>query len=1089
MKKILLPLLLCTASVQGQQVNSPSLYQHFQQPPPAAIPWVFWYWMQAGVSRAGITADLEAMKAAGIGGAYLMSIKGATNPPLFTPAAEQLTPEWWGMVQFAMKEADRLGLKLGMHVSDGFALAGGPWITPELSMQKVVVSEKIVHGGTLFQDTLPVPESYKGYYKDIAVVAFPAPAGEGINTQTTVPEVTTSLPNTDAAVLVKPGNTKTIGSNDSCWIQYAFKQPFTCRSITITSNGTNYQAHRLIVEVSDDGIHFKRATRLESPRHGWQDGDAPVTHAIPAVTAKYFRFIYSKKGSEPGSEDLDAAKWKPSLKLKEIQLSSAPRLHQYEGKSGAAWRISARTTTAQLTDAAAVPLNKMVALTSFMKNGKLTWKVLAGNWCILRIGHTSTGHTNATGGAGSGLECDKFNRETVALQFDKWFGEALRKAGPLAPRVLNMFHVDSWECGSQNWSPVFRDEFRRRRGYDLLPYLPVMVGIPVESIAKSEQVLYDIRLTISELVKDIFYSTLATLAHANGCSFTAESVAPTMMSDGMLHYSQVDVPMGEFWLNSPTHDKPNDMLDAISGAHIYGKNIIQAEGFTTLRMTWNEHPGMLKTLQDRNYALGVNRLVYHVFMHNPWTDRKPGMTLDGVGLYFQRDQTWWKPGREWVAYASRCQALLQMGKPVVDVAVFTGSELPRRAVLPDRLVSTLPGIMGAGRVQQEKERLANVGEPLRIKPDGVSHSANMADPENWIDPLHGYAYDSFNEDALLNYSTVRNKHMVLKGGAEYGLLVLPVADSRTPGIHLLSPAALRKVEEMERQGLRVIRTPYYGSTFDSVGVIRDVVIQDAHGAAANNIAWTHRKGKDFDIYFIANQDSATRTVEVSARIIGKVPELWNPVTGDTMVAREWYSAGAYTTVPVQLPPNGSLFIVYQQPTSQQQSNAGLNWPLTDTVQHIQGMWRVNFDTASGGPLGPVAMPQLESWTENKVDAIRYYSGTANYEMQFNWQPSEGKSKVMLSLGNVANLAEVAVNGVPCGITWTAPYSVNITRAIRPGENKVTIKVTNTWANRLIGDHALPQQQQRTWTTAPYRLEGKPLQQAGLLGPVTIVQER
>lgn len=1095
MKKILLPALLLSAAANAQFVApyqqdaaSINIYKQFQQPPSQAAPWVFWYWMQAGVSRAGITADLEAMKAAGIGGAYLMSIKSAPNPPLYQPKMEQLTPEWWGMVAFALQEADRLGLKLGMHVSDGFALAGGPWITPEQSMQKIVWSEKIIQGGSTFNDTLPSPENYKGYYKDIAVFAFPAPQGEGISTQDVKPVVTTSIPGTDASFLTQVNNTKTFGTNDSCWVQYAFEKAFTCRSITIRTGGNNYQAHRLIIEISDDGVHYRRAGRLQAPRHGWQDVDAPVTHAIEPVTAKYFRFIYSKAGSEPGAEDLDAAKWKPSLKLKGIELSAAPRINQYEGKNGIIWRIGQRTTAKQLSDALAVPAGKIINLTAQLDSkGRLNWKAPAGRWCILRMGHTSTGHTNATGGAGQGLECDKFDPAVVKVQFDHWFKEAFRQAGPVASRALKAFHVDSWECGSQNWSPVFRDEFRRRRGYDLLPYLPVIAGIPVQSVQRSEQVLYDVRQTIAELVKDNFYTTLSGLAHEQGCTFTAESVAPTMMSDGMLHYSQVDIPMGEFWLNSPTHDKPNDMMDAISGAHIYGKPIIQAESFTTLRMTWNEHPGMLKTIQDRNYALGVNKLVYHVFVHNPWTDRKPGMTLDGVGLYFQRDQTWWKPGAAWVDYARRCQALLQLGKPVADVAVFTGCELPRRAILPDRLVSTLPGIFGADRVQQEAKRLANQGEPLRVLPEGVTHSANMADPENWVDPLKGYTYDSFNEDAL-QLATPRNGRIVLPGGASYGVFVVPVADNRNPGnLAPLSATVKSKLAQWQQKGIKIIRTPYTAATFDGLGVARDLEVKEGNNYA-KDIAWTHRAGNDFDIYFIANQQNAMRMLDVSLRVAGRVPEIWNPVTGDTMTAREWTIKGQRTTLPLQLVPNGSLFIVLQHTTSQQSSHAGKNWTVADTTLRLINPWQVTFDTAAGGPLAPVTITKLENWAINSNSAIRYYSGTARYETTFNWQPATDNASIRLALGKVANLAEVEVNGMPCGVAWTAPYTINISKAIKAGENKLVIKVTNTWANRLTGDLALPEQQRRTWTTAPLRLAGKPLQEAGLLGEVTIIKE-
>lgn len=707
LKNLTVGSIIVLISFFGCQAHRTDLKSIFRSPPESAKPWVFWYWMHGGYSREGITADLEAMKEAGIGGAYLATIKGVTDPPLFEPVTETLTPDFWELIKHTFQEADRLGLKLGMFPGDGFALAGGPWITPELSMQKVVWTEVYVSGGKKFNDTLPQPESYKGYYKDIAIYAYPAIKGSYHSTRTVKPKVTTSIEGMDASFLTIPGNTKRLKTYDPCWIQYEFDEPFTCRSVIISTYGNNYQSHRLSLSVSDDGKHFTFIAQLDAPRHGWQDTDAGVTHSIPETTAKYFRFSWTSEGSEPGAEDLDAAKWAPRLKLAGLELSGAPRIHQYEGKTGEVWRISKHTTDRQVPAELCVPLENIIDITGYLDStGRLIWDVPEGEWTLLRIGHTSTGHTNYTGGAGLGLECDKFNPEAVALQFDKWFGEAIRQAGQdLSSRVLKIFHVDSWEYGSQNWSATFPGEFKKRRGYDIYPYLPLMAGVPIQSPETSEAFLHDVRLTIAELVVDVFYTTLAHLAHEQNCAFSGECVAPTMMSDGMLHFKKVDIPMGEFWHNSPTHDKPNDMLDAVSGAHIYGKNIIQAEGFTTLRMDWSEHPGNLKALGDRNYALGVNRLVYHVFTHNPWTDRKPGMTLDGVGLYFQREQTWWEPGYAWLLYAQRCQALLQQGSPVVDIAVFTGEEIPRRAVLPDRLLEVLPGIFGSEIIEKEKQRL------------------------------------------------------------------------------------------------------------------------------------------------------------------------------------------------------------------------------------------------------------------------------------------------------------------------------------------------------------------------------------------------
>lgn len=1129
MKKFIFIITICicclilqgTAQVRSSFSAKDELKQAFLHPPESAKPWVFWYWMQAAVTRAGITADLQAMKQAGIGGAYLMPIKGAANPPYLTPPVEQLSPEWWTMIKFAMQEANRIGVKLAMHDCDGFALAGGPWITPELSMQKVVWSKTLVTGGKTYRDTLPKPAHYKNYYKDIEVLAYPSLPGEGSSSYDAYPKVTTSIANTDVQYLSEKGNKKSFASSEPCWIQLEFEKPFTCRSLVIHTAASNYQSERLLVEVSDDGKNFKSVGRLEPPRHGWQDGDAEITNDIVPTTAKYFRFVYDKTGSEPGAEDLDFAKWKPSLKLSGIELSAEPRIHQHESKTGEVWRVSKRTNKNQLPDELCIPKDKFLNLTDEVDaNGHLNWNVPSGQWTILRIGHTSTGHTNATGGAGSGLECDKFNPTAAKVQFDNWFGEAVKQGGPaLAKRVLKIFHIDSWECGSQNWSPVFAGEFKKRRGYDLLPYLPVMAGVPVQSVDVSEKVLSDVRQTIAELLVDNFYGTMAKLAHAQDCTFTAESVAPTMVSDGMLHYQLADIPMGEFWFRSPTHDKPNDMLDAISGGHIYGKNIIQAEAFTELRLLWDEHPAMLKTMADRNFALGINRYVFHVNVHNPWLDRKPGMTLDGIGMFFQRDQTWWKPGKAWFDYIQRCQALLQQGHPVTDIAVFTGEETPRRAILPDRLVNTLPGIFGAERVKQEAERLTNKGEPVVSSISDASHSANMALPENWIDPLHGYAYDSFNRDALLRLATVKNGRVILPGGASYAILVIPGAHAMSPDSGLMSPEVVKKLQRLVSDGAtvlinnqpmrvpgmandadvvqagkqlfadagkkgKVIIGPYKKDTFDELGIARDFISRE-NGQIAKDIAWTHRKSPAFELYFISNQQAEQRTINLSLRSTGYVPELWNPLTGEIHAINDWQVISGRTVLPVSLAPNGSVFIILRKKATITDRKSK-NRPVENLVQTLAQTWKVNFDPKYGGPKDAITFNQLDDWSKRGESSIKYYSGTASYSQTFTWNDII-QGEIWLDLGRVENLAEVYVNGINCGVAWTWPYRVNITKALKKGTNQLKIEVSNTWANRLIGDRALPEKERVTWTNAPYRLEGKPLLPAGLLGPVKLIR--
>ena len=1105
----------------------------FQPATDTSRPWVYWYWMQSAYSREGITADLEAMKEAGIGGAYLMAIKGPADPPLIDPPILQLSTEWWEMVGFAMQEADRLGIALAMHASDGFAVAGGPWITPELSMQKVVWSDTLVEGGKKLEISLPVPPNYKGYYKDIAVFALPVKKKYDNSTEVS-PRITWSLKEEK-----KPGflsNRKEEGTAkmyEKGWIQYSFDKPFTCRNINIVTGGNNYQAHRLIVETSEDGVHFDRVTRLEPPRQGWQDTDAPYTHAIVPVTSRYFRFVYDPEGSEPGAEDLDAAKWKPSLKVKKIILSGAPKIDQYESKSGLVWRISPETTTSMIAEEDAIAKEDLINITARVDaKGKLSWEAPAGMWKIMRFAHTSTGHTNATGGGGVGLEVDKFNPEAIRLQFDKWFGEAIRTAGPdLSRRVLKMLHIDSWECGSQNWSPVFREEFRKRRGYDLVDYLPVMAGIPIDNATTSEKVLYDIRKTIAELVTDTFFGTMATEAKKAGVAFSAENVAPTMVSDALSHFRYVDYPGGEFWLKSPTHDKPNDMLDAISGGHIYGKDIIQAEAYTELRMDWDEHPGNLKALGDRNYALGINRFFYHVFVHNPWTDRKPGMTLDGVGTYIQRDQTWWKPGKAWIDYAQRVQYQLQKGSPVIDLAVFTGEEIPSRALMPDRLVSLFPGVFGETTVKKEQARLDNKGQPLAKMPKEVTYSANITDLSQWVNPMHGYTYDSFNPDVLLNAAKVADGKVTFGSGIAYGALVFPGRRKMSPNA-MMSVDVVEKILELVRDGAtvflgdkpqrtpglngkeeiekwqktvnllwvegdenkavlkigkgRIVRLPYTQKDFSAVGITPDIRFTSPDGAREEqDIAYTHRRSNAEDIYFISNQKEKKRQVLVSFRIHGRVPELYDAVTGTVTALKEWKTEGERTILPLQLDKNASVFVRFRERTAEASRKEGRNWQEFQTVQEITGNWKISFDPEFHGPKVPLTAP-LFDWSTSGNDSIRHYSGTATYEKTFTW---DGKKEgIWLHLGDIANIAEVTLNGTDCGTIWTFPHRVAVAHALQKGENRLKIKITNTWANRLIGDQKLPEPERLTKTTAPFRLQDTPLLKAGLLGPVRLESE-
>ncbi|WP_024993803.1 glycosyl hydrolase [Phocaeicola paurosaccharolyticus] len=1120
-QKFIFILISVTIIFQGvyAESNINSLRNEFLKPSYQAKPWTFWYWMYGAVSKEGITADLQAMKENGLGGAYIMPIRGVAEGKQYKGEVEQLSDNWWNTLNYTLSEASRLGLKLGMHICDGFALAGGPWIKPEESMQKIVWSDTIISGGKKIDIQLAEPQKYESFYKDIATYAIPVKLNE--KDSQIAPKITVvnlagdDVPNQDKIVNIDAKGV--IRSSYHCYINLEYQKPVTCRNVEIVLTGNNYQAHRMKMWASYDGNNYFLVKQFVAARHGWQNTDFNSSHSVPQVNARFYRFEWTPKGSEPGSEDLDAAKWKPDLKIKNIILHSSLKLNEWEGKAGLVWRVSEETSDKEIDAASCVKRSDIIRVS--LKNGHFVGNLPKGEWRIVRIGHTSTGHQNATAGGGKGLECDKFSSTAVNKQVENWFGEVFRKCNPtVARKVLKYLHVDSWECGSQNWSDSFASEFKRRRGYDIIDILPVMTGVPIESASYSEKVLRDVRTTISELVSDVFYETVMACARKYDCLLSAECVSPTMVSDGIAHYDRVDLPMGEFWLNSPTHDKPNDMLDAISGAHIYGKKIIQAEGFTEVRGVWDETPAMLKPLLDRNYALGMNKLFYHVYTHNPWMDKKPGMTLEGIGLFFQRDQTWWNEGKAFTNYVARCQSLLQYGNPVIDIAVFTGEEMPRRAFLPDRLVSFLPGIFGKERVDGESLRLKNENEPIRVKPVGVTHSANMADPEKWINPLRGYAYDSFNKDALLRLAYSENGKIILPGGVEYSLLVIPGAHVMNPSNVPVSDEVKSKIDEFKADGVKIPSLPYLNEDFKSLGIDRDVELP-------MNIAWTHRRGEDADIYFLSNQSDSKVNFTASFRINDKKAELWNAVNGRMFIPAFQEARGNRMDVNITLDRFASIFVVFpkSQKSEFQSSNAQFtnaksfdsqssesqyserqssnskssNSHSSDSQSSVEiekefvhekelafnvKPWNVEFPLINK----KLERKELFDWSKESDEKIKYYSGSALYSTSVKIKPNKHK-RIFLLMEELHDVATVKVNGKECGIVWTYPYEIDITDCAKRGDNKLEIKITNTWANALRGADGGKAPFDGIWTNARYRMPGDGLLPAGLIGGIKFVE--
>ena len=1122
--------------------NLRQLLDRFQKPPMTAHLGAYWYWLGGNVTAEGITADLEAMRDVGISQPMLFSIgKSDKNSPV-SPPADALTEHWWQLVQHAVEESERLGLTLAFNCCDGWATASGPWITPEMSMQHVVWSDQTVAGGREFSGKLARPPSLEDYYRDIAVLAMPFPEEWDQTSSGLRAKITANLPLKvdDPQTITNPSNHEEIvDTEEDGWIAYAFERPFTLRSITVHtpspfgySPGVYRAANSLEVQASDDGVTFRTIGRLEYPKHGWQTDLTTLTHAVPQTTARYFRLMHHKIPPQPYEEEYDFGQ-DTRLRFYSIMLSSEPRIHHWQAKSGEQWAISRETTAADVPDAACVKLTDIVDLTKRLaSDGSLSWRAPPGRWRILRLGYTTTGKMNSAAGGAQGLECDRFNADAVKLQFDNWFGKAIAKVGPhYAGKVLHVLHVDSWEAGTQNWSPGFESQFKRLRGYDLMTYLPAMAGVPMESAETSERVLFDLRRTVNDLTSEKFFATIADLAHASGCVFSAEPPNPTYFCDGLEYASYADLPMGEFWLNTPRNDKPNDIKDAVSGARAYGKAVVGAEAFTEGTMNWRETPFTLKALGDHNFCEGINRFMLHVYAQQPWLDREPGMTLNGIGSFFSRTQTWWQPGRAWFAYLRRCQALLQAGLPVSDVCAFTGEHIPARALLPRNLSDAVPP---------------------------------------------GYAYDSVNRDALLRLTKVDNGEIVFESGMRYRVLLLPDVRTMTPqlaaklrelvavGATVAGPAPERspsleqsataddtvrgvaqelwgdldgKTRTERSVGLgRIVWGKPLHAVFEESGLPPDLELNLETGAAlpAGRIEWTHRRGEGWDLYFLSNQSGETLRIEAAFRVRGKTPELWHADSGIHDDLAQWRSEKGRTVVPLTLEPAGSLFVVFEKPVGKNDpvvaievgdpAAIGLRQSRGRGIEALierPGSWRMRrrsgrllivhersplHSLAINGPwtlrfAGHLATPiiitqrDLLSWTELTEPELKYYSGTVTYSTTFSLprEVKRGHRRFLLDLGNVHDLADVRINGRPVGVLWKPPFVIDVTDVARAGKNRLEIDVTNTWNNRLIGDDGKTGKD-RTTFVVPMLRKGKPwlpsggdsdLTPAGLLGPVQI----
>jgi len=1098
-----------------------TLEQEFASPPAQFKPWVFYFFENEVMDPPGITADLEALASAGVGGLIVFA---EHREDMKTGNVKMFSKEYDAGMRHLLKEADRLGLMVSLFGCPGSSTAGGPWNAVEQSMKQFVWSETPLTGGGSRTIKLKQPFTVDGYYRDIAVMAYPvaasskippdrqpkisAPKGEGNLGEMMDGDILTST--------LFRGRTK----QEPCEIRLDYPEPIEVGRFYVHGNLFNYtEPLNYELEVSEDGKTWKKIAAMT------QVGNNGVIVDFPVVSGRHFRILASAKAAGLWIAELDLLPPGGCPR-------SYPQFNDWAASTGREKGTFKKYTPLLLgNDKPLDPAHAVDLGAKLQPDGTLTWDAPPGEWLVLRMGYTSTGKKNHPATAeGIGFEVDKFDPSLVRRHAE----EALQhmSGGGLDIPSLKMFHADSWEAGGQTWSANLAAEFQRRNGYSMLPFLPVLGAMQVGDADKTRRFLEDFRSTIRALVAESFYGVMREVSKKHGLAFLAESSAgPIPLHSPLDYFQYVDIPAGEAWSSGNFTSDGNisgGLRDAVSGSHLLGRPVTPVEVFTSNVGNWNMSPRFLKAFGDKILATGANQLMMHCYIHQPSTDPAPGWTMNHYGTTLNRHVTWWKQAAPWLQSIARSQVMLRQGRSVADFC----------------------------RLIRDDEAIVN--------PD-------WGDRQIFWDAPAGYANDWAGRENLLKQLGVENGEIVASSGAaRYRLLVLPESDrmalDAAKKLHELvdaggvilgpKPSAreglqggeaadkefARLVGELWGDGSRQDRSVGKGRVLSGMTVDAALALLNVKpdlawitGSKDPKIFWHHRTDGRREVYFLANGGTDTFRATISFRTAGRAPEIWDPQTGGIRRPAVFRVVDGRTELPVEISPSESLFVVFgPDVTGEHFENVTRDgqslWPqgrgpapelpdawiqpdgsfVMEATQpgeygfedsrgktvtcrvtpipsplEIKGPWQVSFEGVAKP--SPQVFEHLIPWNTHPDPAVRFFSGTGEYHAEFNVPPESlgGDVIAWLDLGDVRELAEVAINGKPLGVAWAPPFRLDVTRALHPGKNELVVRAVNTWANRLIGDAALPEAERSTWTSFTHYKRGDKLPDSGLLGPVQI----
>jgi hypothetical protein len=1106
----------------------------FSKPPQEARPETWFHLIGGNVAKPGLTADLEAVSKAGLSGIQLFHGQFGGPWPGVTPQIACLSPSWDDMISHASTECRRLGLSFTMQNCPGWAMSGGPWIKPENAMRHLVSSRTDVSGGAEISIDLPKPEpSNEAWrdFRDVAVIAFPTPLGDDGSylTPTSVRGSDETLPWADLLNGVKDVSIKIPPAKNPAWVEVTFDRPVTLRSIELPpvekfAMRRSFDPGASISLQAMDDKGLVEIGQREIPRSNWQD-DQPLVLTFPDATATTFRLVFKNK---------------TPLALTKLRLSTAARVNDWQGQAGYVLRSLDRSAPPVQDKAAWIDPASVIDLTKSMDaKGRLTWKAPAGKWTLLRFGHVNTGAKNGPAPAeATGFECDKLSTQGADAHFAGYIGRVSAPGGPADSGRLQGMVIDSWECHTQTWTSAMEQEFSKLRGYTLRPWLPALAGYVMGDHLTSERFLRDWRATLNDLLVANYYDRLATLGRERGMKLSFESGPGDVPTGDILqYYGKADIPMCEFWhLNDPhwggLECKP--MLPAVSAAHIYGKKRIAAESFTNIDIKWNEHPFMLKHLADRHFAQGLNHLVFHTYTHNPRLDVVPGTSFGAqIGTPFIRGQTWWPYMTEWTSYLARCQFMLQQGQPVADVLWYLGDDLdhkPRQEpIFPE-------GIKFDYLNSDAMIHRISVSNGNLTSPEGVKWKV-IWQPDGTRLTLQSLVRlrDLVNQGAtVIGLPSFQNPS--LSGGADEDLKFKQLTQELWAG-----KSGDRKIGKG-----RLIWGESLESSLKNAGVMADVTGAGAatwcHRRTDDTDLYFIAADRRFPLN--ANLTFASQGVpELWNPLTGKgeTADFYQNIGGQTRVHIDLPAAGSVFVIFrkgagegqfTRMDRDGESLVDLTDPqrvdTNPPQSVQGLkppeilqpfveNPPLSATLIEegrrllvweggnyqlrrsddsvvkiavpemqpipLAGPWKLSFPPGWNTPES-IDLSEPVAWSTLADAATRAFSGSAVYTHTFQMDAPAADARFMIDLGRVSVIAEVTVNGKHAATLWAPPFRADITPQLVSGANTISVKVTNTWFNRLAYDASLPEAQRKTWTIRGPAADA-PLEISGLAGPVRI----